>query len=157
MTYPSEIPSYLFLDEDLHALRERIAKIERDIKELHDTIAESTRQSSETWHDNFMFEEGSRQLDVLHKELEQLSHVAAHASVIESSDVHIGKNIHYRDINTGNEHRITLGSYLLLSPRPGTASYSSPLGRLFLRAQTGATVSGMIGEDHRSFLILSIS
>ena len=155
---PQETPSYLFLPQDLEALRERINKIAADIKELQDTMAESTRQTSETWHDNFMFEEGNRQMDVFHKELEQLSHVVTYASLVDVADteVRIGKTILYRDAETDTEHELTLGSYLLLAPRAKTASYHSPLGRLFMTAQKGETLSGMIGETPRTFIVLDI-
>lgn len=158
MLFP-EIPQYLFLPEDLAALRARMAKIASDIQELQETMAESTRQSSETWHDNFMFEEGNRQMDVFHKELEQLSHVASYAHLVESNDPEnlIGKTIRYRDLTSGSEHEVILGSYLLLAPRQKTASYNSPLGKIFMQAQHDKVISGMIGDELRSFMILDIA
>ncbi len=150
-------PVYLFLPDDLRALEERIQKISQDIRELQETMAESTRQSSETWHDNFMFEEGNRQLDVLHKELAELQSVVTHAHIPSpQEDSILGKVIHYRDEATQKEHTLTIGSYLLLTPRPFTASYHSPLGKLFSHAVPGKVLSGMIGGVPRHYFILSL-
>ena len=152
------LPPYLFLPDDYDALQARIKKIAQDVADLQGTIGDSTRDSSETWHDNFMFEEGQRQLDVLNRQFSELTDMLTRAHIVEASDgTHpLGKKITYRDALTGKEGSITLGSYLLLDQKPQTASYSSPIGQIFAEASRGATVTGMIGGEERRFEILDI-
>ena len=48
---------YFFLKQDLEALDARIQELRDKLDETLKEGGESTRQSSETWHDNFPFEE----------------------------------------------------------------------------------------------------
>lgn len=62
-----------FLKEDLEALDVKIGELRSKLEEALKEGEESTRQSSETWHDNFPFEEAQRQFSLLAGQLERLN------------------------------------------------------------------------------------
>lgn len=151
--------AFQFLQRDYDALVEHVDAVAREIRRVQGETAESTEQSSETWHDNFMFEEGERQMLILSERLANLNDTLARAVVVEPRTdgvAGVGNIVEVVDEATGEARTIEIGSYLILEQRPGVASYASPLGKLLFEAQVGDVREGVVGPVSRRFRITSI-
>lgn len=81
------------LEDDLALLDKRIAEIEERVKKMGPEFHEAFNQSSETWHDNAVFENARDRQDLLESELQELWHVRQRAKVVKpkkSEKVQIG-------------------------------------------------------------------
>lgn len=149
-----------FIQRDYDALAEYVDSVAREIRRVQGETAESTEQTSETWHDNFMFEEGERQMLILSERLANVNDTLARAVVVEpraDGSAGVGNVVEVIDETTGETRAIEIGSYLLLEQRPGIASYASPLGKLLYDARVGDVRAGVVGSTDRRFRITSIS
>ena len=149
---------YYFLEEDLDALDKRILELKNKIKEAQQDKHLSTTQSSETWHDNYGFEEGGRQINFLANNISKLLEIKAKAYVVhpkKNKKANIGGIITFQD-ETGKKKEIKIGSFLILNGENGAISYQSPLGKILMGAEKGETRTGLIGGKEKMFLILEI-
>lgn len=134
---------YLFLEKDIKAIDEQIKEREQDIKKVNQDIADSCNQSSETWHDNFGFEEGVRQQRVAAKRLEDLLAIKAQASLVEIMDINrktvdIGSIVELENINDNETQEYLIGSYLVVKKiHDNEISYNSPLGKALINRKPG--------------------
>jgi transcription elongation GreA/GreB family factor len=150
---------YYFLPEDRAALERDIAAIGEEIRNVQGDTAESTEQTSETWHDNFMFEDGQRQMNILAHRLATLNGILGKAVVVEprrDGVVGVGNRVDVRDELTGEERWFTIGSFMGAKQGIDRISYASPLGQLLFGAKVGDVRKGTIGSAVRTFTILSI-
>lgn len=149
---------YYFLQKDLEQLDNEINNILSQLKKLGQELGESCKQSSETWHDNFPYEEAKRQAAVLEIRLNDLLKIRRKAQVIQKPDdnskISIGHTVKIADQNTGKEENILIGSYLTLDEK--SVSYESPLGKLIIGAKCGETKTGKIGSIKKSVKIIEI-
>ncbi len=152
--------SFLFLQKDYDALTAKIDGIKRCIRDTYEVIHEATEQSSETYHDNYGYEEGMRQVAMLIEEMQRLSAVKAGAKVIEpelgNERVKIGSKVLVEDAETGEQISYIIGSYMCLCGDAGEISYTSPIAKLLLKAVAGEVRIGKIGSTERSFHVISI-
>jgi len=128
-----------FLQKDLNALEDKIKIITQRLREVILDGAESVRQSSETWHDNFGFEESSRQQKMLGKQLEELQEIFQSAVLVqprESSDtVAIGSRIKLLNVATGGEKEFLVGSFMVLDKKDDLeVAYTAPIVTPFFGA-----------------------
>lgn len=151
---------YLFLEHDLQEFDRQIIQLHQRIKEILLDGGESAQQTSETWHDNWGFEDCQRQFTLLGKQLEQWRTIRAQAEQIshptDADTVKIGTRVVYVDEVTGQTQEIRLGSYLCFSVDGKQVSYDSPLGRLLQGHKPQEVVEGEIGGKIRRFRIQSI-
>ena len=150
----------MFEQRDYDALVQHIDAVGKEIRRVQGETAESTEQTSETWHDNFMFEEGERQMLMLSERLASLNNALARAVVVEprtDGSVGVGSRVEVVDEITGETRTVEIGSYLILEQRPGVASYASPLGKLLFDARVGDVREGVVGPAHRRYRVTSIS
>ncbi len=151
---------YLFLQPDYDALRDEIARIDAELRGVFADTAVGTEQTSETWHDNFLFEEGQRQLKMLGARRAELAGILAHADVVEPAPpgacAHLGSRVVIRD-ETGTERAYRIGSYLILERAPDTVSYVSPLGALLFGAAPGEERTAEIGGRKKTITVLRIA
>lgn len=151
--------AFLFLEDDRQALVNEIQAVAKEIKRVQGETAESTEQTSETWHDNFMFEEGERQMRLLAERLEYLNDVLARAEVVEKrhgGTSGVGSTVTFVDEASGATQTVEIGSYLILDQRPGVASYESPLGRLLFGARPGDVREGSVGSSIKRVNIVDV-
>lgn len=152
--------TYYFYQEDLDKLDEQIQDLTKKLRATHQDTAESTQQSSETWHDNFGFEEGQRQLTMLSGRLAELSTVRKMATVVSRESggtrVRMGSAVLVRDEATGKEQTVRIGSYMSLADKE-VVSYVSPVAKLLIGAEVGETREGQVGPAGKVFKVLAIS
>lgn len=149
---------YLFLQLDYDLLKSQIADLSKKLNEQKRSMIQSTRESSESWHDNAAFEEAERQYNLWAENLNQLLQIFNNARVVEISGgmtVSIGKDVTVVDEN-GDQKTYLIGSYIVMAENPDTISYASPVASLIMDAKVGDERSGNIGGIEKSFKIQSI-
>lgn len=150
-----------FLKEDLEALDAKIGELRSKLEETLKEGGESTRQSSETWHDNFPFEEAQRQFSLLAGQLQKLVDIRKKAKLVDSAasndKVIIGSMVTIRDESSDQLKIFKTGSFMVFSNDGGrTISYNSPLAQIVIGAKIGEVRSGKIGIAEKSFKIIKI-
>jgi len=149
-----------FLREDLNQLTANIREAAERVRAVQQDMAVSVRQSSETWHDNFGYEDGRRQFAMWSKRLSELQEIQSRAEAVEPATnterVAIGSRVTFEDTETGNRRTIRIGSYMVFTNAPDTISYTAPLARIFLGAAEGDEVAGLINGRKREYVILSV-
>ena len=149
---------YYFLQEDLDDLDARISELKKKVVEAQKDKHLATTQTSETWHDNYGFEEGVRQINFLADNIEKLLVIKNKAAIInpaKNNQVNIGSTVIFKD-ETGKESEIKIGSYLIVSQKKNYVSYESPLGKILLGAKAGEKKKGMLGDKDKEFYIVKI-
>jgi len=149
---------YYFLKEDLQELNNKIAETREKIifheKEKH----LSTTQSSETWHDNYGFEESARQIARLYGELDNLLQIKNEAKIaepVEAKKLNIGKTIKTKNLATEEEKEFLIGSYIVFKNKD-MISYESPIGKILQSAKKGKIKKGAVGNKNIIFEIIEI-
>lgn len=150
---------FFFLPEDIERFDGHIASVEEHIRAVGRDMGAACNESAETWHDNFAYEDGTRQLTMWTKRLMELRSIRERCRVARPCGppevVRIGRGVRLRDLATGKERIVRIGSYLVLSGDP-SISYASPLARLLLGVQEGALVEGIIGGAEVQIEVLEV-
>jgi len=152
----------LFLAEDLRHLRDGIDDVREQIRRAKRESAESVEQSSESWHDNFTFEEAQRQLRMLLNHLAGLSKSLERAELVtapaDPRRAEVGTRVRFRDETTGREDEIVIGSAMVgpVMAASGCVSYLAPLGRLLHLAEKGEKRNGQVGGRSVALEIITI-
>ncbi len=148
-----------FLKENLDVLEGNITEAIEKLEEVGGELRTAVTQSSETWHDNFPFENAQQQARLLMQRIDDLERLRKDAIKVEppkdTSTVAIGHLITVRDIETGLTQTFRIGSYIAFTEN--TISYASPLGSLFIERPAGQTIKGMVGTRERKFEIIAIN
>lgn len=142
---------FLFLPADWDALEEYIAVLSAQIREQKLISAEAVEQSSESWHDNYPFEEAQRQLKALLVQRGEFSKMRELGEVVEPTTlvdrVVFGTTVSYRNKTDLFDDEITIGSHHVFSEElrdQGVISYNSPVARILMDACEGEVVRGEI-------------
>jgi transcription elongation GreA/GreB family factor len=135
---------FLFFQKDIIALEKAIASLKDDLKTIGKEVGDLAHQSSETWHDNYGFEEADRERKRLIGRLEELQIIWNKAKVVEgqlmSSTVSLGSTVTIQYIEINIKQIIIVGSYMVLDKtNPNEFSYAAPL----ITSLLGATVGEM--------------
>lgn len=150
---------YNFLQEDCEDLKKSVEAIEAKLKEIKAEVGTSTSQSSETWHDNSWHEELMRLHNLHSASLGDRKKILLQARVVPAESrknyVGLGSKVTYTD-DQDNKYTITIGSYLVLSEKPGYVSYASPIGALFFGKKVGDAVTGTIAKQERRYTITAV-
>lgn len=148
-----------FLQEDLDQLDLRIANLKNKLKEAQEDKHLSTTQSAETWHDNYGFEEGVRQIRFLANNITKLLEIKSKAYLVnpkKSAKAGIGSIISFKD-ETGKEWKYEIGSYLVFSHKPNCISYESPMGKILMGAKKGEVKRAVINGKEKILTIISLT
>ncbi|MBI3120148.1 MAG: hypothetical protein HYZ08_00875, partial [Candidatus Kerfeldbacteria bacterium] len=107
-----------FLRADLEALRDLAKEIERKAREAGKMTGESCTQGAETTHDNFPFEQATRDLEMWTRRLAELRPALQDARVVADPDpssdvVAIGMTVEFiDDYDKGSGvQRVRIGSF----------------------------------------------
>ena len=144
---PDESLKRKFLQPDLDALDEDIVKCRALIKEAKDLGQEATEQSSESWHDNYNFEESQRQLKMHLNNLGRLSNAREKAEIVsppaEFSIVDVGALVEFKILGTEKTFEAHVGSYLVgeINREKGFMSYDAP--------RVAGLMGGKVGDTRR--------
>jgi thymidylate kinase/transcription elongation GreA/GreB family factor len=134
-----------FLQPDLDALDEDIVQCRALIKEAKDMGQEATEQSSESWHDNYNFEESQRQLKMHMNNLGRLSNAREKAEVVspgnEINTVDVGALVEFKIVGTEKTADAHVGSYLVGEQNriKGFMSYDAPRVAGLMGSKVGET------------------
>ncbi|MBN1585530.1 GreA/GreB family elongation factor [Candidatus Uhrbacteria bacterium] len=148
-----------FFQDEITEIDTKINKLKEELKEVHNDTAESTRQSSETWHDNYMFEEGQRQLNMITSQIDDLINIRNRAEIIQkpvtTDDVKIGHRVTFKDKVLGQEKTYIIGGYMPII-KPGVISYNSPVAKQLLGHRKGDTINIKVGGVDKAIEITDI-
>jgi transcription elongation GreA/GreB family factor len=120
----------------------------------------SAQQTSETWHDNFMFEDSARQINMYSSRLEELIKLKEKIKIVDppknKNKISIGSTIVIKDENEKIK-TFKIGSYMVLKNNDkNTISYKSPIAATLLKAKIGKIVKLKIGDKEKTFEVLEI-
>ncbi|MBU1038817.1 GreA/GreB family elongation factor [Patescibacteria group bacterium] len=156
---------YYFLKLDLINLEKKILEILEEIKKIGEKIGESCESGADTWHDNFDYEEGMRQMHMVSSHLKQLTNIRNKSKIItptKSNDkVSIGKTVVC--LINDEEFSYTISSYMLLEENEPAEknnkkiSYISPMAKLLINHSIDDTYEGVINGKIKKLKIISIS
>ena len=141
---------FLFLRKDYLALEKNIDALKNNLKTVGFEVGEMSHQSSETWHDNYGFEEADRERKRLAGTLEELKKVYAQAEIVEPSvhaeHVSLGSKVTIQNVDTHEEKVVFVGSYMVLKKTdPNEFSYAAPFVAPLMGASVGEVREIKIG------------
>jgi transcription elongation GreA/GreB family factor len=163
MSFSEVPPPTLFLQFDLDALDAQIHQTREEIRRVKLEANESNEQSSESWHDNYTFEETQRQLKMLLNLLGGLSKARERSLVVvpkeEPTIAEVGTTVKFVDNEKKYSDEISIGSYMVSKQLMDLdfVSYESPLGALLLGSAVGETRIGKVGDRQMNVTIEGIS
>jgi len=147
---------FYFLPDDFDLLDKKIETLHQEIDRLGKAIGLSSDISGETFHDNFDYEECSRQQAMWSEEIRKLSLIKRKAKIIhprKNGDVvAIGRTVSLD--NNGKKMTIKIGSYMTFNS--DSVSYASPIVKLIFGAKSGETKEGLIQGKKTKIKILEI-
>ncbi|MFA6227607.1 MAG: GreA/GreB family elongation factor [Patescibacteria group bacterium] len=160
--------SYFFLPQDYDRLLIRRQELARYYQQIKSGLAEDASQSSETWHDNYIFEQAMRDLDLYGKRLSELDELIGQAEIIypadNSASVAIGSRVELID-EQETKTVFKIGSYNS-GGRPEHAehekdgivivAYNSPLGQKLLRRRLGEELQLFLAGAVKKYRIKAI-
>ena len=166
---PKKEEIFYFTQKDYDALLKKIEKINKRLLEVGQDMGEWARQSSETWHDNYGFEEGMRQQMMLSKQLSDYKNLQRRAKIIEKNKLAtlpIGKVYEVLDIGSTFITKYKIGSYMNFSndadkddeadEEAFTISYETPIAKLLMNKKVGDIIAGEIGNRKKKLEIMKI-
>ena len=148
----------LLLSDELKALTERASLIWNEYKEAWKRSGEACAQSSESWHDNFEFDDANRVMQLASKKLWEIQEILNHAQIISqvvnNKIVNIGKKVRFC-INEWEEREYIIGGYH--TPIEWRVWYSAPLIRPLLWKTEGDIIEIILHGKKYEIEILEVS
>ncbi len=145
-----------FLENDLKKMELKIEELHKEIARLGKEIGRSCDVSGETFHDNFDYEECSRQQTIWSEEIKKLTAIRRKAKIVspnkKEKKVLIGKKVTL--IKNGEKISFYIGSYMSFTKN--YISYKSPIVSLILGAKEGEIKQGIINGKKTIAEIISI-
>jgi transcription elongation factor GreA len=141
-------------------LREKIAKLDHKREQALAGAGEAARNDSNSYHDNFEYEEGMRQQEMLSQQLRSLWKLLEGAAVApapaDSQHVALG---HYVVVQRQDSHEEE--AYVICGDGEGAlfenaCSLSSPMGRALLGMAKGETKNVRLGDRSLSVQVIDI-
>jgi len=155
--FDKEAPrKFYFLENDLKKLELKIETLHNEIARLGKEIGRSCDESGETFHDNFDYEECSRQQTLWSGEIKKLTEIKRKSKIVvpskEEKKVFIGKKV--KILKNGEKFSFYIGSYMSFTKN--YISYKSPIASLIFGAKEGETKEGIINGKKTVLEIISI-
>jgi transcription elongation GreA/GreB family factor len=148
---------YFFTEKDYALFLETINKIMEEDKRLGGELGDSCSES-ETFHDNFSFEEGTRQQKMWREHIEKQNKIRENSKIIKISQdksvVSIGCEV-IIEKSDGEIIKKVIGSYLTFSE--DEISYKTALAKILIGKKIGDVVSGKINNELATFTIKEIN
>lgn len=147
-----------FYEDDFQELNNKIEKIKKEIERLGAEIAHSVDVSGETFHDNFVYEEGGRQQAMWTQEVRKLERIRSRTKVLKfipdnEKVVKMGKNI--KLIHNGEIKLIRIGSFLNFNK--DSISYASIFSQSIIGSKVGDKKTFSINQKKHSVTIEDIN
>lgn len=144
--------------------REGLAYQRHVIEGLQVRVKKTGREAGEAagdgcdWHDNFGYEDATRQLEMASTRLRELETQVAGASVIvvieQAVRVRIGNTIDFA--TTGGNSQITIGAWGESRPERGLVSYESPIASALIGREVGDVIMASLGDKQTEIEITDI-
>jgi transcription elongation GreA/GreB family factor len=150
---------FYFLEKDFDELNNKISIIQDEISRLGQEIAHSVDVSGETFHDNFVYDEGNRQQEMWSNELKKLLTVKNKSKIFQLSKeenqniIMIGKNVLLM-VNDKQIH-IKIGSYLNFDKK--SISYASEFAQNIINLKKGEKKEFIINHKKIKVTVLEIT
>lgn len=157
---------YYFLREDIDGLDREIHRVKEEIARSLREMGDSCNESSETWHDNFGYEEGVRQSAMWSRRLSELLLIRRDVSIVDRPKnpdrVTIGTVVRIREVDSQEETTLFVTSFMNFADdqpteSPMRVSYAAPLAKILMGARAGEFRQGLIGSTQKNFKILAVS
>lgn len=156
-----------FLKKDRDALVAKIKELEAKVKQAGADAGSSAAETANAWHDNFGFEEATRQQSMWGGELARYQELLQKVELVEPETapdtVGIGKTAVVMDMTeSGSLAKFLIGSYMVLAPVENLppevteVSYDSPIAKILMGAKGGATRRGMINNTHKVYFVCRV-
>lgn len=161
MTNDQVTPCY-FLAPDLEDLKLEIARVREHIQETKLASQEGTEQSSESWHDNYIFEEAQRQLKMMLNHLGGLSKALERAVEVEPPEnpdtVEIGTTVTFLITDERRTDTFSIGSYMVFDQMRELdfISYETPIATILSGAKVGDERTGVVGGKEKTLIVREI-
>lgn len=150
---------YYFLPKDYDALIAKIEALTHEMAEAGEEKGLMAEQTSETWHDNFGFEEEERAQARISKRLEDFIEMKNAAEIVDvhvPDEVGVGATVTIED-EDGQTRRLKISSYQVLDQQEEEEiSYAAPLARPFIGAGVGETRDVDIGGTVTRYRVAAI-
>ena len=150
---------YYFLPKDYDALIARIEALSHDMEEAGEEKGRMAEQTSETWHDNFGFEDQERAQAKISQRLGDFIAMKNEAEIVNRhlpDEVGIGAFVTIED-EAGQTRRFKVSSYQVLDQQDeAEVSYAAPLARPFLGAKVGDSRDVEIGDETTRYRVTAI-
>jgi len=150
---------YLFLRKDFERLERKIGELGDEMLRVGSEMGIWASQGAETWHDNFGYEEGLRQEEMLGHRSEEFEALASEAEIVtEATDdkVGVGTLVELED-NMKRRRRFLVSSYLVLDRRDDReVSYAAPIIAPFMGAAVGEERSVELPRGEQVWRVVSI-
>jgi transcription elongation GreA/GreB family factor len=150
---------YYFLAKDYDALIAKIEALNHEMEEAGQEKGRMAEQTSETWHDNFGFEDQERAQMKISKRLEDFIEMKNEAELVVRhlpDEVGIGAFVTIED-ERGQTRRFKVSSYQVLDQEDeAEVSYAAPLAKPFLGAKVGDSREVEIGDETTRYRVTAI-
>lgn len=152
--------SYQFLQHDYDQLRALVTELQDRKTAALASIGGASEQSSETFHDNPMFDEAHQHARMWQSELVRMLAILREAEVVSPSSqtevVEIGNRVRYRNTRNRREDEVIIGSHMHVGKVGDTidgvdvATAGSPIGSSLIGHRVGDVVLVEIRNDRGS-------
>ena len=120
------------------------------------------RGGSNTWHDNFAYEEAQRQARLWSRRFDDLLQTLRNSVIVDLPNdyqrVEIGHVVIIENQDNKEKRTVRIGSYFCFVKNENdiTISYAAPLGQLLMGAKVGEIRSGKLNKGPAIFKIVEI-
>lgn len=141
-------------------LKKRIAELEANLRHVSRSKGEAVKDGSDSWHDNFSFEQLSREEIVLTTQIKELRSLLDRAEIVECEDsaveptkmeIGVSAEIEWSD---GTTQIVKVVDPIAADPLQGLISYRSALGEALLNAEVGKEFAFVAPNGRRRCFIL---
>lgn len=135
----------ILLEEDVEILRQKRQELYQRYTEAAKASGEACTQSSETFHDNFPYEQAMRDMQMYNDQVQEINEMLHEAQIVPGPDptrdeVQVGSIVHILDLDTDEYSFVKVAGYVnLAEDTPGTSwecpirvSYHSPCGKALM-------------------------
>ena len=148
------------LQADYDALLQQIAKLEDDLSDLKLESRIAATQTSETWHDNFGFEDATKQMRGIKTRIDDFRLLISSAIIVEPDDdkttVNIGRTVTIWDETNNYDDTFQIGGYMVMGERDDVIAYTAPIAQIIMGAKVGDVVSGQVNGANRTIRVDNI-
>ena len=147
----------LLLPDELKVFTQKAVSLWEEYKEAWKRAGDACTQSSETWHDNFEFEDANRAMQLASKKLGEVQKILNSAQVIsqliDNKVINIGKKVKLC-INGKDNQEYTIGWYH--SPVEWRIGYSAPIIQPLLWKTEGDIVEFLLHGKKQEVEVMEV-